>query len=117
MAKYFKLSEFITSESAVKYKIDNSPSPVIETRIKELMEVLDPIREALGYPITITSGYRCPELNKKIGGASTSGHLGGWTCDMQCKSLTNKEFYMFLRGYFSDKKMDELIIEKSGTKQ
>jgi len=53
--------------------IDNSPSPLIQAKLVNLINnLLDPIRELWGEPITVNSGYRCPLLNKAVGGVPTS---------------------------------------------
>lgn len=44
--------------------------------------VLDPLREAYGKPIIVTSGYRCPELNKAVNGSKTSQHVKGQAADI-----------------------------------
>lgn len=44
--------------------------------------VLDPLREAYGKPIIVTSGYRCPELNKVLKGSRTSQHMKGQAADI-----------------------------------
>ena len=94
MAVYFKLNEFIASSTAKANKIDNTPSAEIKGRIEELMQFLDGVRKEwavytqdkkLGTPaLNITSGYRCPALNKLVGGKSTSAHLSGYAADIQC---------------------------------
>ena len=72
---YFELDEFIRSDTAKKYGIDNTPTFAIVAHLDELVEsILDPLRAAYGKPITVTSGYRCNSLNKAVGGADTSAH-------------------------------------------
>ena len=71
MAKYFKVAEMLRSETADKNKIQNTPSAEIKQNIEKLLEVLDGLREFYGKPIKITSGFRCAELNKLVGGSPT----------------------------------------------
>lgn len=74
--KYFKYNELLKSTTAAKYKIDNTPTEKIKSiLIKTAEEVLDPLREAFGAPIIVNSGYRCPAVNKKVGGAAASDHM------------------------------------------
>ncbi|HRS68538.1 MAG TPA: D-Ala-D-Ala carboxypeptidase family metallohydrolase [Paludibacteraceae bacterium] len=66
---YFTIKELSNSSTAKKLGIDNTPTPEIRAKLNTLISVLDKIREQYGKPITVTSGYRCPELNKAVGGA------------------------------------------------
>jgi|SanBayMetagenome_1026888.scaffolds.fasta_scaffold164347_1 uncharacterized protein YcbK (DUF882 family) len=54
----------------------------------ELLELLEKVREAYGHPIVVTSGYRCPAHNVKIGGAKSSSHLAGLAADISPKLIT-----------------------------
>ena len=67
--------------------------------------VLDPLREAWGSPIIVTSGYRCPELNARVGGARTSYHLRGMAADIRPKNGFLYELYSFVERMFVDNKM------------
>ena len=61
--RYFTFTEFERSETATKYAIDNSIPDKLKYNVAALVDkVLDPLREAWGKPITVTSGYRCSEL-------------------------------------------------------
>ena len=81
--KYFTIRELTSSHTAKKLHIDNTPSEEIKERLTYLVEsTLDPIREAFGAPIVITSGYRCDLLNKACGGSKTSHHTKGIAVDM-----------------------------------
>lgn len=78
----FSLQELTSSETAVRRGIDNTPSPEVILNLKALCEnVLQPLRDWYGKPITITSGYRSPELNKAIKGARNSDHMRGQAVD------------------------------------
>jgi uncharacterized protein YcbK (DUF882 family) len=73
MGKYFTIKELTKSSVATKKKISNTPTKEIENKLEALIEnVLDPLRELYGKPITVNSGYRCPALNKAVGGVSNS---------------------------------------------
>lgn len=72
------------------------------------------VREIVGRPMTITSGYRCPDLNKAVGGAISSQHKLGEAIDFVCKGLTTEEIACKIAT--SDLKFQQLIIEHSGSK-
>ena len=82
--KYFTYEEMLYSDVALKkYDIRNKTDQTIESNIRRLVEtLLDPIREKWGKPIQITSGYRCPLLNSKLGGSKTSKHKEGLAADL-----------------------------------
>lgn len=81
--KHFSFQEFERSETAYRHGIDNTAPEEARRNIAVLVDrVLDPLREAWGKPLTVTSGYRCPELNRIVGGAKTSHHLRGMAADI-----------------------------------
>lgn len=81
--KHFTFSEFERSDTASRLKIDNRLPELAEAHIVELVDILlDPLREAWGGPLIVTSGYRCPELNRAVGGSETSVHPAGWAADL-----------------------------------
>ena len=81
--KYFCVEEMISSATALREGIDNSPTESAYHLLHVLVEqLLDPIREAWGEPIVVSSGYRCPELNALVGGAQHSHHLLGCAADL-----------------------------------
>ena len=81
---HFKLSEFVSSEAATKQGIENNPSPEAVENLRLLsIHTLEPLREALGLPIVITSGYRCKALNDLIAHHSQrSQHMQGRAADL-----------------------------------
>ena len=87
MAQYFTLAELIRSDTARKRGIDNTPTPEVTANLTALVaNVLDPLREAFGKPIVVTSGYRCQKLNRAVGGASRSQHITGEAADIRTLS-------------------------------
>lgn len=85
--KYFKLSEFINSATANRLGIDNIPSFEVVDNLNRLADYLDSIRAKFGKPILISSGYRCPMLNKAVGGVVNSQHLKGLAADLVCSDM------------------------------
>lgn len=60
--------------------------------------IVQPLRTAWEKPLKITSGYRCPELNKRVGGSSTSAHLKGLACDIRpAGNPTQEQRKLFIR--------------------
>lgn len=79
--KYFTLKEL----TKTNHKIKNIPNQEQLENIHYLVkEVLDPARAILGHPITVSSGFRNPEVNRAVGGSSTSQHLKGEAADLTC---------------------------------
>lgn len=114
--KYFELDEFVRSDTADKLKIANVPTFEVVDHLAELTsKILDPLRAAYGKPITISSGYRCEELNKKVGGSSTSVHKLGYAADMVVSGSFD-EFCDFVKNWLSKTKtrFDQLILEQDG---
>ena len=93
--KYFSFNEFERSDTATRYAIDNAIPDKAKANIAALVDkVLDPLREAWGKPITVTSGYRCPELNKAVKGVATSMHLTGHAADITTgNTVDNRRLY------------------------
>lgn len=90
--KYFTIQEMTESDTANKKGIKNIPSAEEETNLVALIEkILDPLREAYGKPIVVTSGYRCKALNQAVKGASTSQHLYGQAADIRSVSDSKEE--------------------------
>ena len=114
MGKYFKESEFLYSSTASKYKIDNTPNDEEKKHIEELIAFLDKLREAWGSALIVSSGFRCEELNQKVGGVKTSSHKTGYAADLIPANNKKKEFFEFFKEYVKDKSFDELLLEKSG---
>ena len=84
--KHFSFQEFERSDTAYKYGIDNRLPDNLKPNVAALVDaVLDPLREAWGGPIDISSGYRCPALNAnpEINGAKTSQHMTGQAADLR----------------------------------
>lgn len=93
--KYFTINELCKSETASKHKINNAPSAEIIANLTALVDnILDPLREAWGRPIIVTSGYRCKALNKIVGGVPTSQHQQGQAADISTGSIEeNKKLF------------------------
>ena len=83
MGKHFTVAEMVKSETADRRGIDNRLPKALICNVNGLIDnVLDPLREAYSKPITVTSGYRCEELNKAVRGSKTSEHMKGMAADI-----------------------------------
>lgn len=83
---HFSYSEFEASDTAKAFHIDNHiTSFAVRDSIRALVEeVLEPLRAAWGQPLHVNSGYRCPELNFRVGGVGSSQHVKGEAADIAC---------------------------------
>lgn len=107
-ARHFSLSEFITSETALRKNINNTPPQEVIENLRALCRnVLDPLRERTG-SVLISSGYRSPLLNKAVGGAQNSHHMKGWAADFTCPGLTVRQVFDIIK---ADYPFNELINE------
>lgn len=112
MAKsYFTIQELTYSSTAKKYGITNIPNETEREHLEELIDFLNPIREKWGSAILVSSGFRCEELNAKMGGAKTSAHKCGYGVDLIPANNKKMKFFEFMKEYLQDKEFDELILE------
>lgn len=84
LSTHFTLAELTFSQTAVRAGLDNTPAPPVVERLEELSQLLlEPVRMHFG-PVRVTSGYRCLELNRRIGSKDTSQHIRGEAADILC---------------------------------
>lgn len=113
LTENFTLNELVYSATAEKNKIDNRPSVQVIANLKSLCEnVLQPLRNALGCPIVITSGFRCAVLNKKVGGQPNSQHLMGQAADLVVPQKNLKDVFNYIKSHLN---YDQLLYEYSKT--
>lgn len=113
ISEHLDLSELIRSESAKRRGIANMPTEAHIANLKLLAEkVFEPIRNNFRCPIHISSGYRSAELNKAVGGATTSQHSSGEAIDIDMdgspNGVTNKMVFDYIKKYLE---FDQLIWE------
>jgi len=84
LSRHFDLATLIHSDTALERGIDNTPSPDIIENLRSLAQGLDQVQDLLGAPLEISSGYRCPTLNKAVGGTERSQHCEGLAADFTC---------------------------------
>lgn len=119
ITKHFCWREFEkTSFEQFKYKNMVHDFSVRDNIADLCKTILEPLREAWGKPVIITSGYRCEELNAKVGGVANSAHLEGLAADLQPEggSKDVEEFAKFAINFLNEQhiRFDQCIIEKSG---
>ena len=121
MSEHFTLGELTKSGSHPE--VYNIPSHEAIANLKRLCEWLEVLRERYNAkygigdePIRINSGYRSPQLNKKIGGAPTSNHLTGCAVDIRVAGMEQALRYAVILLDYADesnKDFDELLLEKN----
>ena len=123
----FTLQELATSSTAVRLKIDNTPTAAVRAHLAETIGLLEDIRREWGLycedsglgtaALKVTSGYRCPALNKAVGGVKTSAHVAGYAADLVPVNGMQDEFEKFMSQVFAGKgyAYDQIIVEKSKT--
>lgn len=94
------MAELTKSETAKRLGIDNTPGAQAEKNLTTLVgELLDPVRELWGKPLRVTSGYRCADLNRAVGGAKTSHHLRGMAADITTgNNVENRRLFGLITG-------------------
>jgi len=109
LSEHFKLNEFTKSETAIRKRIDNTPSPQHASNLKLVCEkILEPVRKHFGKPIRINSGYRGPALNAAVGGSSKSQHCNGEAVDFEIDGLPNPDLAKWVA---ENCEFDQIILE------
>ena len=113
LSEHFVLGEFTKSNYPEVYNI---PSHEAIANLKRVCVWLEVLRERYNEPIRINSGYRSPQLNRKVGGAATSNHLTGCAVDIRTSGFEQAiEYAAILIAYATESSQDydELLIEKN----
>lgn len=110
LTPHFSLHEFTASATARRLGIDNTPQEDHIAALRYLCEqLLEPLRNHVGHPIVINSGFRSPRLNAAVGGVKNSQHLRGEAADIRLDSRRQGEEYIdYIRQHL---KFDQLILE------
>ena len=115
LSEHFKLTEFERSDVARQLQIDNRvPAELIPSLRTLCREVLEPLRQHVGKPIRINSGYRCPALNRseQVQGQTNSQHLKGEAADIHLDSVAEgRDWFKWL---MDNTNVDQLIWERKG---
>ena len=116
LSEHFKLAEFERSDVARQLQIDNRvPAELIPSLRTLCREVLEPLRQHVGKPIRINSGYRCPALNgsEQVQGQANSQHLKGEAADIHLDSVAEgRDWFKWL---MDNTNVDQLIWERKGS--
>lgn len=91
LTRNFTLDEFTRSNTAKQNNINNTIPQEYYDNMYSVVNLLQIIRDNWNAPLIISSGYRCPELNKKVGGASNSDHVYGAAVDFHTVSNTRED--------------------------
>ena len=105
----FSLRELTYSDTAIRLGIDNTPTNQVLINLQNVCQfILEPVRNHFDKPITITSGYRSPELCKAIGSSATSQHTKGEAVDFEILGISNKEVSDWIVNHLE---FDQCILE------
>lgn len=110
LSPHFTLEELTISRSGPANGIDNVPSDEIVKKLTYTAQQLEQVRSVLNKPITVTSGYRCPALNKLVGGAPASQHLLGEAVDFIAPQFGDPKA-VCLAILAAKVKFDQLLLE------
>ena len=113
LSKNFTLEELIHSNTAERMGIDNVPKDekVVENLRSLCLEVLQPLRDYVGAPVHINSGYRCPELNMTVGGVKNSQHCRGEAADIRIVSpKQGREWAAWIE---DNCRFDQMLLERN----
>ena len=109
LTENFSLNELTKSQTAERKGIDNNPSAEHQENLKSLCEmILQPIRDHFGQVVSVSSGYRSPELCVAIGSSTQSQHAKGQASDFEIFGVSNKELADYIDQNLD---YDQLILE------
>jgi hypothetical protein len=111
ITEHFTLAEAQSSDTATRLGIDNSIPESLMSNLSRMCETLEKVRAIFGKPIMISSFYRCPDLNKKVGGSKTSAHMDCRACDFTVKGVDTDDAFNNIKS--SGIEFDQLILESS----
>lgn len=112
LSPHFSMAELIGSRVACRAGLPNSPDVFQVENLRRLADsILEPIRALFVRPVYVSSGFRSPELNRLVGGKSSSAHLEGRAADILVTGIPCGKAFAVIRE--SAIPFDQLIHEKS----
>lgn len=117
MTPNFTIDEMTRSAKATQLGLSNVPTDAAMDRLVDTVDMLQRIRDYLGSPMTITSGYRSPAVNKAVGGVTSSDHEQGMAADFVCPGYgTPYKVAKALAANLAGLGIGQLIYERVGGK-
>ncbi len=109
LSRHFYLEELTKSQTAVRLGLNNKPGQKeIDNLVLLCENVLEPIRLAWRKPVSISSGYRSPDVNQAVGGSRTSQHCFGMAADIEIIGVDNCDLCRWIQ---QNLEYDQLILE------
>ena len=109
LSKSFTLRELVKSQTAEREGINNNPSEAQIEALQRLCEnILQPVRDHYGKVVSVSSGYRSPELCVKIGSSVNSQHASGHAADFEIYGVSNADLCKYIA---ENLEFDQLILE------
>ena len=109
LSENFSLVELTKSQTAERKGIDNTPSTEHQENLKLLCtHILQPVRDRFERVVSVSSGYRSPELCIAIGSKTTSQHAKGQAADFEIFGMSNQELANYIKENLD---YDQLILE------
>ena len=109
LSKYFTYNELTFSETAKRLKYTNAPPPKELKSLTNTAQQLDKVRELIGCPVIVTSGYRSLAVNRAIGSSDNSQHVKGEAVDFRTAEYSPRKIVELIKG--SSIEFDQLILE------
>lgn len=109
LTPHFTLEELTASQAASRRGIANTPGQKERYNLDVLACLLEGVRRVAGVPITVSSGYRSPEVNKLVGGAPNSAHVRGLAADINAAGMSPRTLARLI--YDSPLQFDQVIFE------
>jgi len=91
MTEHFSFDELTNTSHTELLEKNRSKAKSYMKQLQKTAEMAEQVRSVLGVPLTVSSGFRCKQLNSKVGGSKTSSHMIGACIDVVPKGLTVKE--------------------------
>lgn len=110
ISTHFTLEEALFSSTALRLDISNLPAILQKSNISVASNRLEAVRRLLDAPMHVDSWFRCPQLNKAVGGSPNSAHMDGWAIDFTCSAFGEPDDIVRYISE-SDIKFDQLIAE------